>query len=97
MTNNAMDSSSNVLNNASQQLGDAASRVADSAAGLRQKAMDYGQQAASALDDAATYVRENTMRDIVSDAGKAIKANPIPAVIGAVIVGFVAGQLLRRD
>src|SRR4051812_35730806 len=97
MTNNTMDSVSSTVNNASQQFGDAASRVSDTAADLKQKAINYGQQAADAIDDAATYVRENKLRDIVSDAGKAIKANPIPAIIGAVVVGFVAGQLLRRD
>lgn len=48
------------------------------------------------IDDAASYFRDKQARDIWSDVEEQMKAYPVAALIGAVVVGFAAGRLLRR-
>jgi ElaB/YqjD/DUF883 family membrane-anchored ribosome-binding protein len=42
-------------------------------------------------------VRDNTMRDAMADLKSYVKAHPTQALVGAVVVGFMAGRLLQRD
>lgn len=49
------------------------------------------------IDDAAAYFRDKEARDIWSDVEAQVKAYPVAALIGAVVVGFAAGRLLRRS
>lgn len=51
---------------------------------------------ATSLEDTASYLRSNKLRDMLGDVQGAIKAYPTAALIGAVVVGFAAGRLLRR-
>jgi hypothetical protein len=48
------------------------------------------------LDDTASWLRNMNVRDMWSDVEGTIKAYPVAALIGAVVVGFAAGRLLRR-
>lgn len=48
------------------------------------------------IDDAAAYFRDKQARDVWSDVEEQVKAYPVAALIGAVVVGFAAGRLLRR-
>jgi ElaB/YqjD/DUF883 family membrane-anchored ribosome-binding protein len=54
-------------------------------------------QTASTLSATADYVRDNSMRDAVVDLKDYVKAHPTQALIGAAVVGFLAGRLLQRD
>ena len=49
------------------------------------------------LSATADYVRDNTMRDAMADLKSYVKAHPTQALVGAVVVGFMAGRLLQRD
>lgn len=51
---------------------------------------------AESLENTATYIRKNKVRSMLGDAHGLIKSYPTAAVIGAVVVGFAAGRMLRR-
>ena len=52
---------------------------------------------ADRLGASATYMRENGARAMVGDIESMIKAHPGKFMIGAVVVGFLAGRAFRRD
>jgi ABC-type transporter Mla subunit MlaD len=51
---------------------------------------------ADSLEDTAKYLRKNKLSDMLGDVGGALKAYPTAALIGAVVIGFAAGRILRR-
>jgi hypothetical protein len=51
---------------------------------------------ARTLENTADYLRTNQLGDMWGDIAGVIKAHPTAALIGAVVVGFAAGRLLRR-
>jgi ElaB/YqjD/DUF883 family membrane-anchored ribosome-binding protein len=53
-------------------------------------------KAAGKVKDTAAYFRNRDVNAIVEDARKYVVANPGPALVGALVVGFFAGRLLRR-
>lgn len=58
------------------------------------------ESAAEALKDAANDVASDVNRrvgDMLSDAQRLIREYPAPALIGALVIGFAAGRLLRRS
>lgn len=57
----------------------------------------FAHQTADTLSATADYVRDNTMRDVVTDLTSYVKAHPTQALVGAAVVGFMAGRLLQRD
>jgi ElaB/YqjD/DUF883 family membrane-anchored ribosome-binding protein len=57
----------------------------------------FAHQTADTLSATADYVRDNTMRDAVTDLKEYVKAHPTQALVGAAVVGFMAGRLLQRD
>lgn len=84
--------------------GTAASGLEGAAAGLHRNAdklpanvSQLAHQAADKLDATAGYVRENTMQDALADLEAYVKAHPTQALLGAAVVGFVAGRMLSRD
>jgi hypothetical protein len=84
--------------------GSAASGLDSAAAGIHANADKlppsvgpYAHQAADTLEATADYVRDNKLRDMWSDVEGAIKAYPMQTLLGAVVVGFLAGRMLRRD
>jgi ElaB/YqjD/DUF883 family membrane-anchored ribosome-binding protein len=86
------------------QRGAAASGLDSAAEGLHANASKlpssvspYAHQAANKLGDTADYVRGNRVQDMVSDLGKFVKANPTQAIVGALVIGFFAGRMLRRS
>jgi ElaB/YqjD/DUF883 family membrane-anchored ribosome-binding protein len=77
--------------------------VSSAAAGLHATAdrltsnvNQFAHDAADKISAPADYVREKKVRDMVADVGACIKAYPTQALIGAVVVGFFAGRMLRR-
>jgi ElaB/YqjD/DUF883 family membrane-anchored ribosome-binding protein len=83
------------------ELGQRASEFGHKAVGAidghRGTAANALDSAADTLGASADYVRGNKLADMVSDLGKFVKANPGPALVGAVVVGFCAGRMLRRN
>jgi ElaB/YqjD/DUF883 family membrane-anchored ribosome-binding protein len=57
----------------------------------------FAHQASATLDDATRYFRESDSSKIAADLTQYVKNNPLPALAGAAVLGFVAGRLLRRD
>jgi hypothetical protein len=60
------------------------------------KVRQFASQAADRLDHTADYLRERDARQILSDLEEQTKAHPVPFLIGALALGFVAGRLMRR-
>lgn len=56
-----------------------------------------GHATADRLDASATYMRENGAKAMVGDIESMIKAHPGKFLLGAVVVGFLAGRAFRRD
>jgi ElaB/YqjD/DUF883 family membrane-anchored ribosome-binding protein len=86
------------------QRGSAAIALDSAAAGVHAHAdklpptvSPFAHQAADKLVDTADYVRENKMRDMWADLEGYLKAHPTQALLGAVVVGFCAGRMLRRS
>ena len=44
----------------------------------------------------AQYVREHDAEEMMADLERAARRRPIAAIVSAVLVGFVAGRILRR-
>lgn len=53
--------------------------------------------AADSLDHAARYIREHDAASMLTDVKRLVKDNPVPALIGAAILGFVIARTLSRD
>ena len=57
---------------------------------------EFARRAKSALNSTADYIREKDFQAVVDDVTKFTKSNPVPMLLGAVAVGFLAGRMLRR-
>ena len=53
--------------------------------------------AADSLDRTAKYIREHDAAGMMSDVKRLVKDNPVPALIGAAILGFLLARTLTRD
>ena len=78
-------------------IGEVADSLDQAASSLGNGAANLADKAKETLDSAADYVREYDVNAIVSSAKRYAKTNPIAMMLGALAVGFVAGQMLRRD
>lgn len=47
-------------------------------------------------DQAVAWLREMDVRKMMNDFGGYVKSHPTQALVGAVILGFVTGRLIRR-
>jgi hypothetical protein len=57
---------------------------------------EYANRTAEGLDRTVHYLRERNPRDMWMDLQEGAKARPVPFILGALALGFVAGRLLRR-
>lgn len=78
-------------------LESAAAGIQSSTESMRAGLAQVADQTAGHLDATAGYVRETTAREMLHDLEGFIKAHPMPVLLGAVCMGFVAGRTLRRD
>ncbi len=53
--------------------------------------------AADSLDHTAKYIREHDAAGMMTDVKRLVKDNPVPALIGAAILGFLLARTLSRD
>jgi hypothetical protein len=58
---------------------------------------ELAHSTADSLKSSARYVRKHDGGRMVDDIESLIKAHPGKALLGAVILGFVAGRAFRRD
>ena len=77
------DAAHDVLSSAKSSVADAASRV-------QHKATDMKKSS-------ARYVRNNDASEMFSDMVGLVKAHPGKTLVAAVVLGFVAGQMFKRD
>jgi len=82
-------------------IDEVADRIDQAASSLSQGAAAFTNKAATkakdTLDSAVDYVREYDVDAMVNSAKRYAKANPVQVLIGALVVGFVAGRMLRRS
>ena len=62
-----------------------------------QRVEDAVTYARERLEHAADYFRDREPREILDDVMEYAKTHPTQALIGAVVLGFVAGHLIRRS
>jgi len=55
----------------------------------------FARRAADKIGGAAQYVREHDVKDVMSEVESFVKDHPTQALIGAVVVGFLAGRSMR--
>jgi ABC-type transporter Mla subunit MlaD len=82
---------------AASALDKTAASVHASADMLARTVPPFAHQAADGLVATADYLREKKMRDMWADLEGFLKAHPTQALLGAVVVGFCAGRMLRRS
>lgn len=72
----------------------------DSAAARVTAGAEHVSEAARATADrmgaSASWLRETSARDVLADFEAIVKAHPGRTLLGAVVLGFVAGRMLRR-
>ena len=82
----------------------AASRLDSAASGIRERAdklpggpevSRFARRAADKIDGAAQYLREHEVKDVMSSVETLIKEHPAQALLGAALVGFIAGRSMR--
>ena len=64
---------------------------------LKDRVEDATSQVRERIDDAVQYFRERGVQDVADDLARYVKSHPTQALIGAAVLGFVAGQLIRRS
>ena len=57
---------------------------------------DVTEKVHDMVDDTVDYVRKQDFKAMMNDLTGYVKSHPGQALLGAVIVGFVAGRLVRR-
>jgi hypothetical protein len=60
------------------------------------KVQQFANRTADGLDRTVRYLREHQAQDMWVDIQEGAKARPVPFLIGALALGFVAGRLMRR-
>jgi ElaB/YqjD/DUF883 family membrane-anchored ribosome-binding protein len=104
VTDKAADLGHKAVNAIDTQRGPAASGLDTAAASLHAgadklppQAAPLVHQAADKLGATADYVRNNRMKDMLADVETYVKAHPTQSLLGAVVVGFLAGRMLKRS
>jgi ElaB/YqjD/DUF883 family membrane-anchored ribosome-binding protein len=90
----AIDSTRGAAASRLESVGDAVRGQADRLTGAAQ---EWSHSTAQTLDRTAQYVRQRSVRQMLSDVETLVKNNPIPSVVGAVVMGFIVGRAVRRD
>ena len=57
---------------------------------------EFANRTAEGFDRTVHYLRETHPKDMWMDIQDGAKARPVPFLVGALALGFVAGRMLRR-
>lgn len=60
------------------------------------KVQQFASRTADGLDRTGRYLRDHQARDMWFDIQEGAKARPVPFLVGALALGFVAGRMMRR-
>lgn len=63
---------------------------------IYERGQQTAQTARDKFDNAVEYFREHDMRAISNDFKGYLQSHPTQALIGAVVLGFLAGRAIRR-
>jgi ElaB/YqjD/DUF883 family membrane-anchored ribosome-binding protein len=83
----------------------AASGLENAAAGIHRTAENlpggervsgFAHQTADRLSSTAQYLRDHDVKDMAGGIQRLIEDHPIPAIVGAAVVGFLAGRAARN-
>ena len=100
-TANVLDSAADKISVAGDRAASASHSAGDRIASASHAAGDRitsaSRSASDSLGSAASYVRVNNGKEMVSDIQSLIKAHPGKFVLGAVVLGFLAGRAFSRD
>jgi len=88
--NDAGASAADAIENVTDRASQAVSSVSGGVANVASKAK-------AQFDSAADYVREFDFNAMIEDAKQYAKANPVPVLLGALAIGFLAGRSMRHD
>lgn len=58
---------------------------------------DGARAAADKMESSATWLRDTSGRDMLNSFEAMVKAHPGRTVVGAVVLGFLAGRMIRGD
>ena len=89
-TANALDAAADKITAGGDRIASASHTAGDRIASVSHAASDR-------LGSAASYVRVNNGKDMVTDVESLIKAHPGKFLIGAAVLGFLAGRAFSRD
>ena len=88
---------SDVASRVQDKASEIATRVQETASDLSPRVSGMARQAADKVGATADYVRHNNVSAMLADVERFVKAQPTQALVGAVVIGFLAGRMLRRD
>jgi len=93
----AMDAVEAGRESAASTLDSAASAVRSNADSLPGGAdvSRFARRAADKMGGAAQYLREHEVKDVMSEVQSFVKEHPAQALLGAALVGFLAGRSMR--
>ena len=93
----AMDAVESGRESAASTLDSAASGIRENADALPGGAdvSRFARRAADKIGGAAQYLRDHEVKDMMSEIESFIKDHPAQALLGAVVVGFLAGRAMR--
>jgi ElaB/YqjD/DUF883 family membrane-anchored ribosome-binding protein len=77
-------------------LNDLGSAIYKSASHVRNRAGGAMASAARRTGNAAHYVQEQYLREMVTGLGRFIRRNPAPSLAAVLIAGFLVGRALRN-
>jgi hypothetical protein len=60
------------------------------------KVQQFASRTADGLDRTGRYLRDRQARDMWVDIQEGAKTRPVPFLVGALALGFVAGRMMRR-
>lgn len=80
------------------EFGAKAADVADTqAAAVAEGFEEAAARVRERIGRTAEYFREHGLQDMAADLKSYVKAHPTHALVGATVLGFLAGRLIRRN
>lgn len=76
---------------------EASGRLRNVTQGLNTAAEQVRDQVREHMDSTVEYFRDHDTQKMMNDLTNYVKSHPLPAIAGAVALGFFAGRMLRRE
>ena len=85
---------------AAETLGSVAQSIRDAGSGMRDQQpqiASFAEQAAGRVEEVSTYIREHDVQDLVGEAERLARREPLLFLGGALAIGFVAARFLKAS